>query len=136
MREKEITETVCNFYPDIEAIYLFGSYGTGYERADSDLDIALLLPADIGKRDKLLALSPCTRKLEDIMGRTVDLINLRQVSTVFQHEIIKNGKLIYNRNAYESDTFEMITMSLYQKLNDERSEILKEFIKTRRAYNV
>ncbi|MEK7289910.1 MAG: nucleotidyltransferase domain-containing protein, partial [Planctomycetota bacterium] len=44
MRNDIIIKTVCFYYPDVSAIYLFGSYSTEYERMDSDVDIALLLP--------------------------------------------------------------------------------------------
>ncbi|MBE9546973.1 MAG: nucleotidyltransferase domain-containing protein, partial [Proteobacteria bacterium] len=39
----EIIRIVLNHYPDVQAIYLFGTYGTGDEWPDSDADIALLL---------------------------------------------------------------------------------------------
>ncbi len=45
MKERgEIVQTVLRQYPDTQAIYLFGSYGTEDEWPDSDVDIALLLP--------------------------------------------------------------------------------------------
>ncbi len=40
----DIVRTVLDHYPDTQAIYLFGSYGTENEWPDSDVDIALLLP--------------------------------------------------------------------------------------------
>ena len=40
MRNDIIIKTVCFYYPDVSAIYLFGSYSTEYERMDSDVDIA------------------------------------------------------------------------------------------------
>ena len=40
----EITNVIRAAFPDTEAIYRFGSWGTDAERIDSDLDIALLLP--------------------------------------------------------------------------------------------
>ena len=42
MNSDAIVETVLGFYPDLEAIYLFGTYQTEGEWPDSDVDIALL----------------------------------------------------------------------------------------------
>ena len=44
-----IVRTVLRHYPDTQAIYLFGSYGTENEWPDSDVDIALLLPPEQAK---------------------------------------------------------------------------------------
>jgi len=43
MSEKAIIEIVLRFYPDLEAIFLFGTYMTPYERQDSDVDIASMI---------------------------------------------------------------------------------------------
>lgn len=42
--DQAVRKLVCRHYPDVQAIYRFGSAGTEHERTDSDLDIALLLP--------------------------------------------------------------------------------------------
>ncbi len=68
------------------------------------------------------------------MGKVVDLINLREVSTVFQNEIITADRRIYTGDAYGADEFEMLALSFYQKLGEERREILEEFWRTGRAY--
>ena len=39
-----LIDTVLKHYPEVQAIYLFGSYGAENEWPDSDVDIALLLP--------------------------------------------------------------------------------------------
>jgi uncharacterized protein len=131
-----IRTIVLRHVPDVQAIYLFGSHGTDDERADSDVDLALLLPHVQAKKAGPLALTPCCRDLEDALRKDIDLVNLRHVSTVFQHQIIFNSRLIHVGDRYAVDEFEMLTMSYYQKLNDERKEILEAFRETGRAYNV
>ncbi len=42
--EAQMTETILAQFPDTQAIYLFGSFGTEHEWPASDVDIALLLP--------------------------------------------------------------------------------------------
>ncbi len=131
-----IIETIQFYYPDTQAIYLFGSYSTEYERPESDVDIAVLLPVLTAKSAGSLTLSDCWSKLAALTGREVDVINLRQVNTVFQHEIIHHGQIIFNADEYATAEFEMLTMSFYQKLNEERKEILEEVMKTKRILDI
>jgi len=131
-----IIQTVLRHYADTQAIYLFGSYGTDNEWPDSDVDIALLLPPKQARAARPLAMSPLCAELGSLLKKSVDLINLREVSTVFQKEIIATDRRIHTGNAYAADEFEMLVLSFYQKLSEERAEILKEFWKTGRAYRV
>ena len=128
----QITETVLKFFPEVEAIYIFGTYGTGDERTDSDVDIALLLPHKSRNGNLELARSNCRFELEQLLEKEVDLLNVRKLSTVFQKEVVMKGDLIYTRNRYVVDEFEMLTQSYYQKLNEERAGILEEIRKTRK----
>lgn len=134
--EKQIVETVLAFYSDVQAIYIFGTYGTEDEWADSDVDIALLLPHKTAKEAKNLLISDCRYRLEDVLNKKVDLLNLRLISTVFQKEVIAADRMIFCQNKYATDEFEMLTISYYQKLNEERHDILQSFYKTKRAYPV
>ena len=120
----DIVRTVLGHYPDTQAIYLFGSYGTENEWPDSDVDIALLLPPEQAKTNRMLAMSPLCSELGSLLGKAVDLVNLRVVSTVFQKEIIAADRRIHTGNAYAADEFEMLVLSFFQKLSQERAEIL------------
>jgi len=135
MSSADIVRTVLDFYPDVEAIYLFGSYGTEDEQQDSDVDIALLLPHKQAKEIKNLAMSECNYALMKILKKDVDLVNLRLVNTVFQHEIIQNGRMLYANDENAVDAFEMAVLSAYQKLNEERAGILEEIFKSGRILN-
>jgi len=130
-----IISTILSYYPAVQGIYLFGSYGSEKERRDSDIDIALLLPPEQARNEKMLLLSQCRFDLEEALSRPVDLLNARLVSTVFQKEII-GGTRMYCSDPYAADEFEMLVISHYQKLNQERQDILDAFYKTGRAYAV
>lgn len=131
-----IIDTIRPYYPNIQAAYLFGSYGTEQERPDSDADIALLLPADEAKRAGNLTLTDLHAALERLLGKNVDLINLRRVSTVFQKEIILGERRIFCADQYAADEFEMLVLSLYHKLNEERAEVMAEGLSSGRFYDV
>jgi uncharacterized heparinase superfamily protein len=96
------------------------------ESPESDVDIALLLPLLEARKTKSLAFSACHEALESFAKRSVDLINLREANTVFQNEIISEGRLIFAADEAAIDSFEMHVMSAYQKLNEERAEILND----------
>ncbi|MBF0525132.1 MAG: nucleotidyltransferase domain-containing protein [Deltaproteobacteria bacterium] len=123
-------------YPRVQAVYLFGSIGTEFEREDSDIDLALLFPAVEAKAIGHPALSECWSELTSATGRPVDLVNIRLVNTVFQHEIIQTGRILFNADKTAVDFFEMMTMSFYQRLNYERKAILEEIMQSKRVLNV
>ncbi|MCI5167836.1 MAG: nucleotidyltransferase domain-containing protein [Candidatus Electrothrix sp. GM3_4] len=135
-RDRKIGTVVLKHYPVVQAVYLFGSLASGEERPDSDADIGLLLPIAEAKKKRALLLSSCAFELADQLGRDTDLLNLRQVSTVMQHQVVSYGTLLHVGDEYSQQEFEMLTLSFYQKLNEERAGILEDFYRTKRAYPV
>ncbi|GAB4365620.1 MAG: type II toxin-antitoxin system antitoxin [Methylohalobius crimeensis] len=134
--ENEIVRTVLAAFPATQAVYLFGSWGTENEWLDSDVDIAVLLPPETAKKAGSLALSELRYALERLLDRNVDLINLRQVSTVFQKEIVMADRRIFRGDRYAADEFEMLVLSFYQKLNQERAEVLADGLRSGRFYRL
>ena len=130
-----IIQIVLAAYPNVQGVYLFGSHQAATPDPRSDVDIALLFSHEQTVEERDMAFSDCRFKLEDALAAPVDLVNARQASTVFQKEII-SGELIYCGDRYATDEFEMLTLSYYQKLNEERAQILSAFQETGRAYAV
>lgn len=126
---------ILDYYPDVQGIYRFGTSGTAYEREDSDVDLALLLPPDHARKAGHLAMSECAKALARALRRHVDLVNARLVSTSLRVEIIF-GEMIYCADQYAVDEFEMLTLSYYQKLNQERADIVAEGLRSGRFYDV
>ena len=131
-----IIDAIRTHYPHVQAVYLFGSYGTEEQWPDSDADIALLLPPDEAKPTGNLAMTDLHAALGGLLGKEVDLINLRLVSTVFQKEIIMAERRIFCADQYAADEFEMLVLSFYHKLNEERAEVMAEGLKSGRFYDV
>ncbi len=132
---KIINSTVAA-YPDTQAIYLFGSCGADVESSGSDVDIALLLPHETAKKAGNISFSSLFYELTEQLQKEIDLINLRLVSTVFQKEIIATGTQLYLTDEQAATEFEALILSLYAKLNDERADILEDFLQSKRAYQV
>jgi predicted nucleotidyltransferase len=135
-QEPVIIKTVLQYYPDVQAIYLFGSYGTEDEWPESDVDIAILLPPEKSKKAGSLAMSKLHLALGSMLKKDVDIINLRHVPTVLQKEIVTAERRIYTADPYGAEEFEMLTLSYYQKLNEERAEIIESALKDGRFHHV
>ena len=136
MQLDAITKTVLEYYPNVQGVYLFGSYMTADEWPDSDVDIALLLPPAEAKKERSFAMSECSLALARVLNKDVDLLNARAISTVFRNEIISKGRLLYCADRYAVDEFEMLTMSYYQKLNEERADIIASALADGRFINI
>lgn len=102
-------------------IYLFGSIVKGTFHKDSDVDIAFL--SDDRKLDKY-KIFMVAQELASSLNCDIDLIDLNQASTVFQAQIVHTGKVIYCISDEKKAKYEMKTLKMYAKLNEERSPIL------------
>ena len=134
---EKIIDAVLAVHPDTQAVYLYGTWGTEYQRRDSDIDIAVLLPhatartIDLWKWGLLSVQVASSAEVE-----RADLINLRKVSVILRKEIVAADRRIYCADERVADEFEMLTLSFYQKLNAERREIVESGLRTGRFYDV
>lgn len=97
-------------------VYLFGSKISGFEREDSDLDVAVRfqkgLPL-IKKRAKVYGnlfsdLSVC------FPGQKVDLIFIEEAPLHFQFKIVVQGELIFTTNQDDSFSFREKVVNFYR----------------------
>lgn len=123
MNTEALITLILSHEPATQAVVRFGTSGTAFERPDSDLDVAILLPWE--RRESLLG-SDLHRSLEEHSAKDCDLVNLRIVDTVFQKEIIATGQCVYEADRTALQEFEMLVLSFYQKLNEERREIIED----------
>jgi predicted nucleotidyltransferase len=130
---EQIIRTVLKHYPETQAVYLFGTFGTDRQFPGSDVDIALLFPHQQAGIIGTLAMTDLRFELERLLKMDVDLINLRRAPTVLQKEIITADRRIYTADKYAADEFDMLTISYYQKLNEERAEILEAIMTSQRV---
>lgn len=82
--------------PNLIAAYLFGSACKGTMKKSSDIDIALLFSDfTTEKVDRLQLMLDLSR----IAGRDVDIIIINNSSPLMYHEILRTGKIIYERDS-------------------------------------
>lgn len=117
--------------PTIVGMYLFGSYGTAYERTDSDIDLAVLPVTPINPA----TLWQLAQRIAVIGKRNVDLIDLSNASTVFRFHIISVGQRIYCNDLLACELFETIVYSAYVRFNEERKELLQDIQRRGRIFN-
>lgn len=128
---------IYSAYPNTQAVYLYGSWGTKDQRHDSDLDLAVLLPpAEARTVDQSIwsSLRLAIARLAET--EHADLINARQTSVMLRKEIVAANRRIHCSDENAADEFEMLTLSFYQKLNDERREIVASGLSDGRFYDV
>ncbi len=77
-------------FPDIQAVYLFGSAATGEMHAESDLDLAVV-PRRGATLDKLEILTELARHGFD----NVDLVILDTDDIVLKYEAVRHNKVVY-----------------------------------------
>lgn len=111
--------------PHLRAIYLFGSFATAYQRRDSDIDLALLgdqLPSG----GDLWLLS---QELACLIHRQVDLVDLKQSSTIFRYQVIAEGTRLFTSDPLSSDQFELQTLSRYYHFKEARKGLVEEYLR-------
>jgi predicted nucleotidyltransferase len=121
-----LTETVSPYL-----IYLFGSTVAGHVHQDSDIDIAFLSDQkQLDHYERFMV----AQELASRLHRDVDLVDLKQASTVFQAQVVSNGKVIYCTNEQKKAEYEWRALKMYAKLNEERTEILRNINESGSVY--
>ncbi len=114
---------------DILFVYLFGSQVTGKINFESDIDVAVFLDekrvSDIFKKRLLLI-----GKLEGILKTTTEVVILNEIKSIFfKFVIIKEGKVIFERDQGKRKDFEFRTMQEYYDYEPFLKEYNKSYIK-------
>jgi len=104
-------------YPYIIAVYQFGSTVCGKAGPLSDLDIALLLGDTAPSGVALARIGGLLsyRIHQSLNGglREVDVVSLNRCSPVFQHRVLRTGRVIYDANPQACRLFEWKVIQAY-----------------------
>ena len=98
---------------DIIAVYLFGSEAKGKATEKSDLDFAVLLEEGFDYEANFDYKLKLTGRLEDLTGRSVDLVFLDHADQVLQHQIRKYGRIIFERDRGRRIAAEVLSRKRY-----------------------
>jgi len=107
-------------------ILLFGSVAKQNTHAASDIDLAYFSDKQLASYERFILAS----EMADLAGREVDLVDIRQIDTVFTMQIFEQGIPIYIQDENEYTRQKMRAYSMYATLNEQRAPII-EAIKER-----
>jgi predicted nucleotidyltransferase len=116
--------------PGLIALYLFGSRARGDGGQDADFDLGLL---GRGKLDSVERWK-LQEDLAALVHTHVDLVDLRQASTVMRVQVLRDAVLMVDASPPERQAFEVVALSAYARLNEERREILNDIGERGRVY--
>jgi predicted nucleotidyltransferase len=119
----EVARVVEEVFPEALGVWVYGSFTDGSARRDSDIDIAILperpIEVDWDHFGRV-------GELASRLGREVDLVDLRRVPPLMRFEVFESGVRVAARDPTACDFYETAAVSGYQRLNDERRELLQE----------
>lgn len=88
-----IVDTLKQEIPELQAIYLFGSYRDGTATSKSDIDIAYLTTVKLSSLERWDE----SQKLALLLSHDVDLIELSETNTIFRYQILSTGNVFMVR---------------------------------------
>ncbi len=115
---------------EIIAVYLFGSRAEGVARPDSDLDIAVLVEKQ--PEDRFAYRMGLAEDLEKLTGIHTEVVILQEVPLLLQFQVLKHGKLLFERDPAQRAAYQMHLMSRYydyKRFFDFHSRSLRKSIK-------
>ena len=102
--------------PDVVAAYIFGSVAQGRARPQSDVDIAVLLSADLDEETRFDRRLRLGWEVERLIGHQTDLVVLNDAPPLLQHQVLKHGRLIFERDRAARVEFEVRAGQIYADL--------------------
>ncbi len=130
---KEKLNIITNFLEDEISpvlLILFGSATDGNFGPDSDIDIAFLSDHELTDY-KIYLLA---QRLAAFIGRDIDLINLKNISTVFKAQIVGKGEVIFTNDKNRKDELFIRILKEYALLNEERRPIIERINEEGKVY--
>jgi predicted nucleotidyltransferase len=100
----------------IADIYLFGSRVLGFERKESDFDIAVRFKGGLPKPKEVGKIyGDLFCELQEVFkGKKIDLVFIQELPLHFQFKILTEGKLIFSENLEDSYNFLEKIANLYR----------------------
>jgi len=93
----EAIKTFAGGHDKIIAVYVFGSFATGKNRAKSDVDVAIMIQGTMDGFERI----DLETRLSNLLGCDADLVVFGQASPLLQHQILKYGVLVYEKDSKE-----------------------------------
>ena len=115
---------ICKKEKNILTVYIFGSYGTNYQRKDSDLDLAILFD----ESPEVMRQMELAGKFELKLGIEVDLINLNKADIILKHDVITKGEKIYSLDDIRTADFKEYVFKYGPDAKISKKKIREDYI--------
>ena len=93
---------------EFACVYLFGSVARDTARPDSDVDIAVLRRRSAAREGTFESLPlDLEGELEHVLGRRVDVVDLRMAAPDLVHRILRDGRLVHEADSSARIAFEV-----------------------------
>ena len=97
--------------PEVQTVFLFGSYGTVYQTPLSDIDFAVYYNREQTLKDEAALLNRLAIALDTDQ---VDLVNLNKAYLVLRFRVINEGRIVFERNPVVTSDFIENVIRYYQ----------------------
>ena len=127
-----LESAIADLTTPVQAVYLHGSWGTGWAQEESDIDLAILAERPLGLEERLSVFREVYAVTEG--EKAIDIAELLRADCVFAAQVIMKGDriLVLDKNA--TDRFEMIILAKYARLNEERAGIVADICRRGTIY--
>lgn len=106
----QVASVVAEQLPEVRFAYVFGSAAAGRLGPESDYDVAV----DAGRRLETEEVFELSGRLEGVVGRPVDVVDLSRAGPILKMQVLRYGKLILCRDRRAHIDFQMYTPSQYE----------------------
>ena len=122
--EGTLREHLGRAKPDIVAAWLFGSVARGRSGPESDVDLAVLTAGDPPATLEGLH-ADLAAELGRAVGREVDVVVVNRASPDLVHRVLRDGKLLLDRDRSSRIAFEVAKRREYHELKRHLDRIRK-----------
>jgi len=116
---EELAAALCRYFAnqaDVVAGYVFGSIAQGRTRPSSDVDVAVLLSDGLDGGTRFARRLRLGAEVEDVIGCQTDLVVLNDAPPLLQHQVLKHGRLLFERDRAARVEFEVRAGKIYADL--------------------
>lgn len=124
--EEKVLRVIKEYFlanKSVAAVYLFGSTVKGKERTGSDIDLAVLFYPQLDKVQRFSAKLGIVNDLEEIFNKRghkirFDVVDIKSADLFFIHQIMKNKRIIVDKDPHYRVEFEVTYRRNFFDLRD------------------
>ena len=123
--ERQIADFLVSQFPDVAAVYLYGSRANGTVLEDSDWDLALLFaPRRSPEADTVFKVQV---ELSAELRAEVDVVVLSLEQLVLAKEVWEKGRILLDKQPLVRQTYEMNLLSAYAEYREDLQPVIAAY---------